>query len=279
MLLLFESLVCTIRPSVVPVSPSHHKPPTHMQGMVQLQARPAAGSCRCLRPRSRCLTPQALHIKGPSLLCSQQPWPAWSPSHLPGTRHPNQHGRFTCSAGKQPDTGQLQTANSVDPTNSSSSSDGGGVNRLLVLGGLVAAAAAILVASGGLGGLKDRVHDLEDLIAASGYLGPLIYAAAYTTSTVLLFPASVLTLAAGFLFGPLKGTAVVSASSTAGACLAFLVSRYLARPLVESKVAGACRTAVMAAGGLPGWQLFTNEKRRIHPAWQQCVWPPSLPAA
>jgi hypothetical protein len=38
--------------------------------------------------------------------------------------------------------------------------------------------------------------------------------------------------------GPLKGTAVVSASSTAGACVAFLVSRYLARPLVESKVSG-----------------------------------------
>lgn len=44
-------------------------------------------------------------------------------------------------------------------------------------------------------------QDLEDLIAASGYLGPLIYAGAYTASTVLLFPASVLTLAAGYLFG------------------------------------------------------------------------------
>jgi hypothetical protein len=38
--------------------------------------------------------------------------------------------------------------------------------------------------------------------------------------------------------GPLKGTAVVSVSATAGACLAFLVSRYLARPVVEAKVAG-----------------------------------------
>lgn len=65
----------------------------------------------------------------------------------------------------------------------------------------MATAAAILVASGGLGGLKDKVHDLEDLITASGYLGPLIYAGAYTTATVLLFPASVLTLAAGYLFG------------------------------------------------------------------------------
>jgi uncharacterized membrane protein YdjX (TVP38/TMEM64 family) len=36
--------------------------------------------------------------------------------------------------------------------------------------------------------------------------------------------------------GPLSGTAIVSAASTTGATLAFLVSRYLARPLVEEKL-------------------------------------------
>lgn len=45
------------------------------------------------------------------------------------------------------------------------------------------------------------MQDLEELIAASGYLGPLIYAGSYTVATVLLFPASILTLAAGYLFG------------------------------------------------------------------------------
>lgn len=40
------------------------------------------------------------------------------------------------------------------------------------------------------------------------------------------------------LAGPVKGTALASASATAGACLAFVVSRYLARPLVEARVAG-----------------------------------------
>jgi hypothetical protein len=95
----------------------------------------------------------------------------------------------------------LQQAGSS--TDSSTESSQGGVNRLLVLGGLVAVAASILYAAGGLSGLKDKVHDLEDLIGASGYLGPVIYAGAYTASTVLLFPASVLTLAAGYLFGEL----------------------------------------------------------------------------
>jgi hypothetical protein len=46
-------------------------------------------------------------------------------------------------------------------------------------------------------------QDLEDIIAASGYLGPLIFAGSYAAATVLLFPASLLTLGAGYLFGKL----------------------------------------------------------------------------
>lgn len=38
--------------------------------------------------------------------------------------------------------------------------------------------------------------------------------------------------------GPLSGTALVSLSATLGASLAFLVSRYVARPAVEAKLAG-----------------------------------------
>ena len=42
-------------------------------------------------------------------------------------------------------------------------------------------------------------------------------------------PASPLTIAAGAIFGPVKGTAIVSASSTTAATVAFLIARYLAR--------------------------------------------------
>jgi uncharacterized membrane protein YdjX (TVP38/TMEM64 family) len=48
---------------------------------------------------------------------------------------------------------------------------------------------------------------LEDVIAASGYLGPLIFAGSYAAATVLLFPASLLTLGAGYLFGEQQSTA------------------------------------------------------------------------
>jgi uncharacterized membrane protein YdjX (TVP38/TMEM64 family) len=54
---------------------------------------------------------------------------------------------------------------------------------------------------------------------------------------VLFFPASILTIGAGFIFGVLLGTAVVSIAATVGAALAFLTARYLARDQIERKVA------------------------------------------
>lgn len=80
--------------------------------------------------------------------------------------------------------------------------------------------------------LQDAVAKLESLIADAGPLGPVLFILAYAASAVALIPASVLTVAAGFLFGPVAGTLVVSAGSTLGAAAAFLVGRYLARPTV-----------------------------------------------
>ena len=45
-----------------------------------------------------------------------------------------------------------------------------------------------------------------------------------------------LTLAAGYLYGPILGTAIVSVAATLGATLAFFVSRYVARPLVLDRL-------------------------------------------
>ena len=45
------------------------------------------------------------------------------------------------------------------------------------------------------------MQDLEQLVSQSGSLGPVIFGGAYAAATVLLFPASLLTLGAGYLFG------------------------------------------------------------------------------
>ncbi len=45
------------------------------------------------------------------------------------------------------------------------------------------------------------LQELENVVALAGPGGPVIFAGAYVASTVLLFPASLLTLGAGFLYG------------------------------------------------------------------------------
>ena len=73
-------------------------------------------------------------------------------------------------------------------------------------------------------------------IADLGIWGVVLFMAVYVVATVLFFPASVLTVGAGFVFGVLSGTVIVSISATTGAALAFLIARYLARGKIEQKV-------------------------------------------
>lgn len=70
----------------------------------------------------------------------------------------------------------------------------------------------------------------------SGVVGALAFAALFVMVTVLLLPASVLTLAAGFVWGPLVGLSVVLPSAIAASTAAFLLSRGVARQWVEARV-------------------------------------------
>ena len=74
-------------------------------------------------------------------------------------------------------------------------------------------------------------------VAHLGIWGVLLFILVYVLATVLFFPASILTIGAGFIFGVLLGTVVVSIAATAGAALAFLIARYLARNQIERRVA------------------------------------------
>ena len=68
------------------------------------------------------------------------------------------------------------------------------------------------------------------------------YVAAYIMIGLFLLPgATVLSFAAGLIFGPGLGVVVVVIGSTLGATLAFLVSRYLLRDWVEEKFANQVR--------------------------------------
>ena len=82
-------------------------------------------------------------------------------------------------------------------------------------------------------------------IDANRSISWLVFLLAYIVATVLLIPGSVLTLAAGFLFGLPFGFALVSAGSVIGACCAFLLGRYFARDWVAQKIAGNTKFAAL----------------------------------
>lgn len=110
----------------------------------------------------------------------------------------------------------------------------GGVDwRRIALAAAVAAALAAFFLLGGprwlsletLQSNRERLLDFTGRHFAAVLAGAVVV---YAAATALSFPgAVVLTLAAGFLFGPWVGTAVVVAGATVGATLAFLGARYL----------------------------------------------------
>ena len=77
--------------------------------------------------------------------------------------------------------------------------------------------------------------DFLEYVRSLGYLGYALFLVVYVAATVLMVPGLILTLGAGFVFGLLRGTILVSLSSVLGAVLAFLVGRYFARSFVEQK--------------------------------------------
>lgn len=79
---------------------------------------------------------------------------------------------------------------------------------------------------------------------------------AYMMAAVFMVPGSILTLAAGVLFGVALGVALVSLASTLGACCAFLVGRFLARDWVESRLESMPRfRALDRAVARRGWLI------------------------
>ena len=78
------------------------------------------------------------------------------------------------------------------------------------------------------------LRSFNDWVGQMGLAGIFIFIAVYAAATVLLAPGVILTIGAGFAFGLWKGFLAVSAGSTLGAALAFLVARFIARDKVEA---------------------------------------------
>ncbi|HPH64764.1 MAG TPA: TVP38/TMEM64 family protein [Kofleriaceae bacterium] len=85
------------------------------------------------------------------------------------------------------------------------------------------------------------VAQLAQWIRDRGVLGVLAFAVIYVAAAAVLFPASLLTLAAGFAYGVGWGTLLISPVSVVAATLSFVIARYVARDAVNARIASDAR--------------------------------------
>lgn len=117
---------------------------------------------------------------------------------------------------------------------------------------------------------QQALHHAREWLAQHGPWAPVLFILLYGTACVLMIPASALTLAAGALFGVVRGSIVVSIAATLGATAAFLVSRYVARHWIEERLRRYPRLAsAQAAVAVEGWKIVLLT--RLSPAFPFAV--------
>ncbi|HEY9840754.1 MAG TPA: TVP38/TMEM64 family protein [Candidatus Obscuribacterales bacterium] len=85
-------------------------------------------------------------------------------------------------------------------------------------------------------GLDQQLKGLEPWIKSLGPWGPVAFIGLYVGASIAALPGSVLTIAAGVLFGSLWGVIWVSLASTLAAACCFLIARYFARGAIEASL-------------------------------------------
>ncbi|EFN56633.1 hypothetical protein CHLNCDRAFT_144423 [Chlorella variabilis] len=105
----------------------------------------------------------------------------------------------------------------------------------------------------------DRIEGLLVWVQDNKREGSVLFLLVYTVGVVLMFPAMVMAMAAGAVFGMLWGTLLVWLGSSVGQTLAFIVGRYLLRELVVQYLTRQFPkwTAIDKALESEGWKLVT----------------------
>ncbi len=80
----------------------------------------------------------------------------------------------------------------------------------------------------------DIVHELIEF-AQNSVWGPILYVLFYIVQPIVFFPSTFLTIAAGYVYGPVLGTVLAIIGSNASSVLAWLVGRFFGETLVSDR--------------------------------------------
>lgn len=84
----------------------------------------------------------------------------------------------------------------------------------------------------------EGLNELKNWIRSSGGFAPILFIVLYVLATIFCLPGSILTLAAGALFGTWLGTLYVILGSNFGANAAFLIARFLGQDVADKFLRG-----------------------------------------
>ncbi len=110
--------------------------------------------------------------------------------------------------------------------------------------GVAAVAVALLIWLGGRWAGPRMLGVMVD-VRQWGLVAPLAFMLLYAVAVVALVPASVLTMAGGAVFGLVRGVAFSFGGALLGSTVAFLLGRYVARRVIERKLATMPRFAAI----------------------------------
>jgi len=84
-------------------------------------------------------------------------------------------------------------------------------------------------------GLKDKfsVEKIRNFIERAGAWGPLLYMVTYGFTSIIMFPAALLSTASGTIWGPFLGTFYTVIGATISSSIPFLIARLLGRSVAE----------------------------------------------
>lgn len=145
-----------------------------------------------------------------------------------------------------------QSTQSAENTRRSAKGRTSSLLRIAV--GLAALVALILI--GRYAG--SYVPRFSNWVHGLGLWGPIVFVLGYAIATVAFVPGSLLTLAAGAIFGLIRGTVVVFIGATLGASAAFLIARHVARRPIERRIESRLKfAAIDRAVGREGLKIVT----------------------
>jgi uncharacterized membrane protein YdjX (TVP38/TMEM64 family) len=119
----------------------------------------------------------------------------------------------------------------------------------------VAAGVVALIGAWSLLPVETWIETGQAWFKSRGAWGAALFLLAYAVAVLLLVPGSSLSIAAGVIYG-FWGMPLAIVGATIGACLAFLIARYVAHDKVESWLKGRRRTkAAIEAVNEGGWKI------------------------